>query len=450
MDRQGLAPKMTDQTSLPRTVIFLDHTAKWSGGEIALLRTLEALDRTRVAPVVVLAEEGPFAERLREAQIETHVLPLSGEAREVRKDTLGGGALLRHAGSGMAFLRYAITVAQFARRRRAFALHCNSLKADLYGALAGRIAGIPVIWHVRDHIDPSYLPGTAVKVLRALARSAPTFVIAISDSVLEKLFPDSSFRQLQLTKRARVIHDGLADHELTTPSPPVSSQWKNNPPRIGIVGRFVAWKGQHIFLQAAQHLQLQEKAGHNETAAGSVGSEAVFLLVGKPMFGEDEYESELRRMAVPLGESVQFLGFRSDIPAVLRDLDIFVHASTTPEPFGQVVIEAMAEGVPVIASDGGGVREIIEAGVSGLRTPMGDAHALAAAIEQLLSDPERANRMARNAHQRVRERFTAFRNAREIEAVYDDLAASSHRFPHKAQRDSSPPPVSAVPPDTSN
>jgi glycosyltransferase involved in cell wall biosynthesis len=168
------------------------------------------------------------------------------------------------------------------------------------------------------------------------------------------------------------------------------------------------------------------------------------------MFGEDEYEAELKRIAAPLGDSVQFLGFRSDVPAVLRDLDIFVHASTTPEPFGQVVIEAMAEGVPVIASDGGGVREIVEHGVSGLRTPMGDAAGLADAIEQLLADPARGNRLARAAHERVRTHFTASQNARKIEAVYDDLAAAGrHRsVSGEAELNDKPAAVSAVPPDT--
>lgn len=441
---------MTAHPSEPRTVVFLDHTAKWSGGEIALLRTLEALDPKRVKSIVVLAEEGPFAERLRDLQIETHILPLSGEVREVRKDSLGGGGMLRHAGAGIAFVRYAFTIARFARAHQAFALHCNSLKADIYGCLAGRIARIPVIWHIRDHIDPSYLPGTAVRVLRALARTAPTFVIAISESVLEKLFPDPEDRQKQLATRAKIIHDGLAEWELKTPLPTLTSQWKNKPPRIGIVGRFVAWKGQHIFLQAAQQLQILQKAGDNETADRKNGAEPVFVLVGKPMFGEEDYEAELKRIAAPLGDRVQFLGFRSDVPAVLRDLDIFVHASTTPEPFGQVVIEAMAEGIPVIASDGGGVREIIEEGVSGLRTPMGDAIALAEALDKLLADPAYAGRLAQAAHSRVRNHFTAFQNARNIEAVYDYLA-NSHRnrsLLENATLNSMPSVVSTVKSDT--
>lgn len=406
--------------SQPRTVVYLDHTAKWSGGEIALLRTLEALDRSRVTPVVLLAEEGPFADRLREIEIETHVLPLSGRAREVRKDTLGASALLRHAGAGMALLRYAVTVGRFARKRGAFALHCNSLKSDLYGLLAGRIGGVPVIWHIRDHIDPSYLPGPAVRVLRLLARRAPAFVLVNSESTLEKLFPEPEERARQRAARARVVYDGLADRELTSPAPGGMRGWKNDPPRIGIVGRFVAWKGQHIFIEAARKL-LQD--GDN----GICPVSAEFVLVGKPLFGEEEYEAHLKRLAEPLGDRVQFLGFRSDVPAVLQGLDIFVHASTTPEPFGQVVIEAMAEGVPVIASDGGGVREIVEEGVSGLRTPMGNANALADALRSLLTDPARAHRIAQAGHARVRAAFTARRSARAVESVYDDLAGRGVR-----------------------
>jgi glycosyltransferase involved in cell wall biosynthesis len=407
--------------AIPRTVVYLDHTARWSGGEIALFRTLLAIDRERVTPVVVLAEEGPFADRLRESDIETHVLPLAGRVREVRKDTLGATALLRLAGAAFAFVRYAVAIARFARRRRAFVLHCNSLKADIYGALAGRLAGVPVIWHVRDHIDPSYLPAPAVKLFRWLAGWLPDAVLTNSESTLERLFPDGPTRERQRTRRAHVIHDGLTETELETPAPVSSGTWKHDPPRVGIVGRFVAWKGQHIFLSAA--LQLVH-SGDNRTIAGRTQPLcAEFVLVGKPLFGEEAYEDGLHRQAAPLGDSVQFLGFRDDVPALLRQFDVFVHASTTPEPFGQVVIEAMAEGIPVIASNGGGIREIIEDGVSGLLTPMGDADALAVAIRSLLADPNRAGRMAAAGHERVHTLFTATRNARSVESVYDILGA---------------------------
>jgi glycosyltransferase involved in cell wall biosynthesis len=393
----------------PPVVLYLDHTAKWSGGEIALLRTLEAIDRTRVTPVVALASEGPFADRLREAKIETHILPLAENLREVRKGSLGGGAVFSKIGAAAAYAGYARTVAAYARKRGAAIIHCNSLKSDIYGALAGQIARVPVIWHVRDHIDPSYLPGPAVRGFRALARLWPAFVITNSESTREKLFFDGPGKVA-----CRSIHDGLGDHELTSPPPPVGAGWKNAPPRVGIVGRLVEWKGQHVFLEAAR-----------KVVEG--GRDARFVLIGGALFGENDFEERLKETARPLGDRVEFLGFRTDVPELLRGLDVCVHASTTPEPFGQVVIEAMAEGLPVIASDGGGVREIIENGETGLLTPMKDADALAAAIRSLLDDPARANRLARAGHARVRAEFTAAKNARRIEAVYDEILAKTRR-----------------------
>jgi glycosyltransferase involved in cell wall biosynthesis len=387
----------------PITVLYLDHTAKWSGGEIALLRTLEALDRTRVNPIVVLAEEGPFRERLEAAGIEVHVLPLSEKVREVRKDSLGAAAIAGHLGTLTALFRYAVRVGRFARSCGASVLHCNSLKSDFYGALAGRVARIPVIWHVRDHIDPAYLPAPAVKLVRALARSLPAGVVTNSDSTTEKLFPAGRGKQ-----RVWTVYDGLSAHERTTPKPALGAPFRNHPPRVGMVGRIVRWKGQHVFLEAAAKLTAE-------------GIDARYVIVGSPLFGEQEYETELHRMAEPMGDKVVFRGFQSDIPGILRNLDILIHASISPEPFGQVVIEGMAEGLPVIASDGGGVREIMAEGNPGLVTPMGDASALAASLSALLRDPARANTLARAGWERVRSSFTAERSARGVEAVYDEL-----------------------------
>jgi glycosyltransferase involved in cell wall biosynthesis len=333
-------------------------------------------------------------------------LPLSDDLREVRRASLGGAALFGKLGAAAAFAGYATRVARFARKRGATLLHCNSLKADIYGALAGRMARLPVVWHVRDHIDPSYLPGPAVKSFRLMARTLPRYVLTNSVSTREKLFPAGVSE-----RRCRAVHDGLADRELTAPLPAVADRWRHDPPRVGIVGRFVEWKGQHVFLEAAQKLVTS-------------GVEARFVLVGAPLFGEQGYAATLEKQAAALGGRVEFTGFQSDIPRVMRELDVFVHASTTPEPFGQVVIEAMAEGLPVIASDGGGIREIIIDGRNGILTPMGNADALAAALGALLHDPARANCLARAGHEHVRHHFTAIKNARAIEAVYEDIYSS--------------------------
>lgn len=390
----------------PRTVLYLDHTAKWSGGEIALLRTLEAIDRTKVRAIVLLAADGPFADRLRERNIETHILPLSEEMREVRKDSLGGGGIPGKLRAAFSFTRYAFQVAKFARDVNADILHCNSLKADIYGALAGKLVGVPVIWHVRDQIHPTYLPEMVVRIFRVLAQRIPQYVITNSESTRQTLFPNGVGKQ-----RTQAIHDGLSPHEFENPPVNLHSDREKRLPRIGIVGRLVKWKGQHIFLEAAH--QLTKK-----------GLSADFVIIGGPMFQELDYLSSLQHQADrirEIGGQVTFLGFQTNIPQELRRLDIAVHASITPEPFGQVIIEAMAEGVPVIGTNGGGVPEIIESGKTGLLTPMGDALALSDAISFLLDNPDEAARMSVAAYNDVRIRFTAGQNARKIENVYEEI-----------------------------
>ncbi|WP_395145242.1 glycosyltransferase family 4 protein [Armatimonas sp.] len=388
-------------SELPR-VFYLDHTSKWSGGEIALFRTLTSLDRGKVDPVLLLATEGEFVVRLRAASLETVIVPLDERLRKARKETLGIG-FRRDMGMAMACLRYALRLVPILRRRRADLIHCNSLKSDIYGALAGKIAGIPVLWHIRDHIDPSYLPRRVVTVFRRLARSIPSGVLTNSLSTENKIFPLGAGRQ-----RCRVVYDGLMDSELQTPCPLSFDHWNRSLPQIGLLGRIVPWKGQHIFLEAAKKLTDR-------------GIKAHFQVIGAPLFGEAAYEAQLRQQAVSLGDRVSFLGFRSDVSELLRGLDILAHCSITPEPFGQVVIEGMAEGLPVVASDGGGVQEIIEQGVNGLRTPMGDASALADALERLLMHPEEASALGQAAYKRVREKFTAAHSARAIESFYREL-----------------------------
>jgi len=392
-------------------VLYLDHTSKLGGAEFALLRFLKAIDLTAVEPVVLFADEGPAPDLFREAGFETHVLPLAGKVREVRKDTLAGLAFL-HPGRATALAAYAVRIARFAKQHRVDIIHTNSMKAHFYGGAAGRLAGLPVVWHVRDFINTSYLPGAAVHVVRLLARMVPSYVITVSQSVMDQLH----LGDRPNPRKRGVVLDGLTVEELEEadalrnagnagPAKPVDG-W-SLPVRIGIVGRIASWKGQHILLDAAAKLL---KAGHS----------ARFLIIGAPLFGEFAYEEELRRQADALGiaPQVEFLGFRKDVPEILSGLDILVHASTSADPCPNTILEGMAHGLPVIGSNGGGVPELIVDGETGMLAPMGDADGLARVLEELLRNPEKARALGRAGHARVRSHFTVARVARQVEEVY--------------------------------
>jgi glycosyltransferase involved in cell wall biosynthesis len=174
-----------------------------------------------------------------------------------------------------------------------------------------------------------------------------------------------------------------------------------------MVGRIVPWKGQHVFLRAFAQAFAQSK----ETA----------VIVGDAMFGETEvaYGAELREMtrALGIGDRVEFRGFREDVWSELDRMDIFVHASIAPEPFGQVIVEAMLCGLPVIASAGGGPSEIVTDGVDGLLYPPGNVDALVSALRRLRSDDRFRAQLGENARSRAA-RFSPRAAASSVMSLY--------------------------------
>ena len=397
-----------------KTILFFDHTAKLGGGEIALLHLVERLDARRFLPVVVVGEEGPFAEALERAGIETHVIALAGSVSQTRKDSLDRKSLLR-LDAAREVLNYVRQLARFIKSRGADVVHTNSLKADIIGGLAARMARVPVIWHVRDRIEDDYLPSLAVRVFRVLCRVVPDAVIVNSRATMKTLrFPPAhdarKCRKPRISRRF-VVHDGFVEQEgveAQSKNERKKSATDNDSPLVGIVGRISPWKGQRVFVEAAQLVR--------EKFPG-----ARFQIIGSAMFDEEEYERETRSLACSLGldDCLEWLGFRSDVPQLMSGLDVLVHASTSGEPFGQVIIEGMSLGVPVVATRGGAVPEIIRDGLTGMMVPMGDASAMADAIVWLLANPEKARAMGLAGQNHARGCFSIDRVVEKVQAIYD-------------------------------
>jgi len=163
-------------------VVYLDHVARLSGGEIALMRVLTHL--RGVQPHVILGEEGPLADRLQQAGISVEVMPIASAARDVRRADVRLGA----PPSAAAGLHTAAYIAKLARRLRSLSpdiVHTNSLKSGIYGSIAAKAADIPVVWHVRDRIAEDYIPRGAVRVVRTMVTRLADGVIANSSATLD-------------------------------------------------------------------------------------------------------------------------------------------------------------------------------------------------------------------------------------------------------------------------
>ena len=381
-----------------RKVVYLDHVALLSGGELALARILPWLTDS-VEAHVVLGAEGPLQDLVREAHVPLEVVPMGSQARDVRKDTVRFGGL--SLGGLLATAEYIYRLSRWLKRSRPDLIHTNSLKAALYGGVAGRVAGIPVIWHLRDRIADDYLPKSAVVMVKVAAHLLPSFIIANSEATRRTL--PRALRE-KGARHSAVIHDSVVvqRRQLTSCGP--------RPFRLCILGRLAPWKGQEIFIQAFNQ-------------AFSATDDVEGWVTGSAMFGEEDYAASLQAMVRDLGLSgrVEFRGFRDDIWAELAEVDVLVHSSLVPEPFGQVVLEGMAAGTPVITVSEGGPLEIVTHMVDGVLLPPGDVAALASAMRSLYHDSALRERLA-TAGMQTAERFSPPSAAAQLLEVYERVA----------------------------
>jgi glycosyltransferase involved in cell wall biosynthesis len=191
----------------------------------------------------------------------------------------------------------------------------------------------------------------------------------------------------------------------------VDRRVNGGPMTYGIVGRLAPWKGQDLFLRAF-------------AGAFPDGPERA-IVVGGSLFGEDDYVRELTGLAEMLGIAgrVEFRGFRADVWDELSHLDVLVHASTIPEPFGQVILEGMAAGVPVIAAGAGGPAEILEHGRTGILYEPNDGAALAGCMRRL-QDPALRERLSAAAREEVR-RYEPKIVASDLQRIYAAVSATA-------------------------
>ncbi len=370
-------------------IAFLDHTAKWSGGEVALYNILTHLDED-INPLVILAEEGELAEKLRVHGIDVRVIPLSEKVRHRNRNALNWGSVA----AGLSMFTYGRRLAKLLKQEHVVCVHTNSLKSALYGAVAAKLASIPVIWHIRDHINPPYMKPIVAKAVKLLSRFVPNGVIANSESTLHAL-------SLPEKKKTLVVYSSFAK-EIGRRE---SSKKDKDDFIILLVGRLAHWKGQHILLKAAQSFLPNKNVK--------------FWLAGEALFGEEKYKQELQQQMESDGLSnVTMLGHVSNVLELMHQVDLLVHTSITPEPFGQVIVEGMAVGLPVIASNEGGPVEIVVHNKTGLLITPRDAGLLAHSIQWMLDHPEERKVMSENAMKRVESDFTIDRTIKKITTYY--------------------------------
>ena len=382
-------------------VVVVDHSAARSGGEVAMARLLEARPGARVH--AILFETGPFESMLSAAGVTAEVRPLGAAARVDRRAAGRPLTLLRH---GLAVTVHAARLAARLRRLRPDVVHANSLKAGLIVGVAARAVRVPMVWHVRDRLAGDYLPERSARLARWGLRHLPVAVIAPSQAVLDTLGPPGR----------RAVERVVVPDPFPV-GPPRARPAADRRLEVVMVGRVARWKGQDVFLRAF--------------AEAFPPGTAHATLIGASLFGgdDDAFAAEVPLLVgqLELDAHVTLLGERDDVDRWLARADVVVHASRAPEPFGQVVVEGMAAGAAVIATEGGGPSELIRDGVDGLLVPPDDVAALAAALRRLADDPHERARMGTAAQARIGALTDPRTVAAAVAGVHERAAARGPR-----------------------
>jgi len=365
------------------SILFVDHTAMMGGAQHSLLDIAEA---NRARSAVVLFEDGPFARALEGRGVRVLRLDGGGSLRQLKKRSAlpGLGALV-------ATVRLARTLARVARPFDL--LYANSPKSFVVAALAGRLAHMPVVWHLRDILGEGHFSRANVRAVVSLANWSAVRVVANSRATADA-FVAAGGRASLVT----VVHNGIdaAPFDALAPGTRAAVRAELGIPDdvflVGCFSRLHPWKGQTVLLDAVARMP-----------------DVQALVVGGALFsGEAPYEAELRgRAQLPaLAGRVHMLGARDDVPRLLTACDVVVHASVLAEPFGRVLVEAMLAGRPVVATRGGGVPEVVCDGETGVLVPPGDVRALREALDALRRDPARVAALARRGADHARARFS--------------------------------------------
>jgi glycosyltransferase involved in cell wall biosynthesis len=386
----------------PKRILYVEGNSDGTigGSFFSLLFLVKNLDRSRFAPVVVFSNENALIPQFQSVGAEIVIRPLAAPVRAPHKLLR---PFARFANLMLGMILEPLRLARLLRKRSIDLVHLNnSIERNHQWMMGAMLARVPRITHERGINDRlSRQAGWLVRHLDG--------VICISQAVRNNL------AGLGLGKRNLVtIMNGLDPSEMKVrlDRAAVLSEFGLAPTArlIGMVGNIRAWKGQAVVVEAMR-------------TVSRAHPDVVCLLIGHFSDADIAYKASIERMITEnqLERHVVITGYRSNVADYVAALDIQIHASISPEPFGRVLLEGMALRKPLVASQGGAVPEIVQDGVTGLLFEPGDANDLAEKLLRLLAAPETARSMGEAGYARLREEFGIDVNAKRTMTLYQQV-----------------------------
>ena len=396
-------------------IAYLNPGGAIGGAEMCLLDVLTALRASRpdARPFVVLGEDGPLRDKVQTLGIPCDVMPIpEGVSRLGDSGATGVPRLAALAARGLftvpSTIAYARRLGRRLRDEQPDLVQTNGMKMHLLGAWTAP-RGVPVVWHMHDYLGSR--PAMARLLRASLRRGVEAVAVtrSVADDVRATLGGRVPVRSIHNAVDLDRFHPGPGDgHALDRASdlPPAAP----GTVRVGLVATFASWKGHDLFLEAAARVPADRPAR--------------FYIIGGPIYQTVGSETTMggliaRSGRLGLADRVGFAGQWAEPADAIRGLDIVVHASTRPEPFGRVIVEAMACGRAVIAMKEGGAAELFHDGEDAIGCPPRDPQALASDLLRLIDDSSLRDRLGAAGHRSAVARFDRTRLAEDWSPIYD-------------------------------
>ena len=359
-------------------ILFLDQSGKPGGAELCLIDIAKPYKNNCL---VGLFADGSFKDLLEKNHIPVEVL--ANKAIQVKKES----SLTQGLASITQLAPLITKVIKIARNYDL--IYANTQKALVVGAIASFFSRRPLVFHLHDILSPEHFSQTNRRISVTLANRA-TKVIVNSQASKKAFIEEGGKPEL-----VEIIYNGFEPQNYISHE----SEIKQIRQKLEIEDRFIVghfsrlapWKGQHILIEAL----------------AKCPPEVAVILVGDALFGEEDYVKQLHQQidALQLQKRVKFLGFRNDIPLLMAACDLVAHTSTSPEPFGRVIVEAMLSGTPVVAAASGGAVELVEPGINGFLATPGNPQELTEVIKTCLQDKQKTDAIAETARNIASQRF---------------------------------------------
>ena len=379
-----------------KNILFIHQSAEMYGSDKTLLLLIRHINRERFCPVVILPNEVPLKKALELENIEVYIAPVIKLHRKMFTP--------KNMVSLLKQIKQAFRIVNKINENYNFEIVYSNTLAVLLGYLFAKKNRIKHVWHVHEIIES---PKIVAKIFRFLLHTKSNFFTIYNSNATADFWKSSSQKNIDfevVTNGLEVPSSPLLVNEIVSIRKEIFDV--NNEIVIGLVGRINKWKGQFILLEAFSKL-IKKYPDLRLIFVGSTTENQSYILK----------ELTAKIDAFQIVNQVKIVPFQPDINKIWSAIDIAIVPSVEPEPFGLVAVEAMLAKKPVIASNHGGLTEIVIHEHTGFLVQPNNVTDLVNAIETLVNDEAKRLEMGEKGYVRAVEEFSIYKYVSNIEKI---------------------------------